>query len=85
MEDVPAEFQQIIGGMNHYWGDQPFTAGPVYVGAFVFFLFLLGVFIVRGPLKWALLAGTGTLYCAGVGSQHDVAHRPLHRLHATVQ
>jgi len=58
MEDVPAEFQQIIGGMNHYWGDQPFTAGPVYVGAFVFFLFLLGIFIVRGPLKWALLAGT---------------------------
>lgn len=58
MEDVPAEYQQIIGGMNHYWGDQPFTAGPVYVGAFVFFLFLLGAFIVRGPLKWALLAGT---------------------------
>ena len=55
MEDVPAEYQQIIGGMNHYWGDQPFTAGPVYVGAFVFFLFLLGIFIVRGPLKLALL------------------------------
>ena len=44
--------------MNHYWGDQPFTAGPVYVGAFVLFLFVLGVIKVQGPLKWALLGGT---------------------------
>ena len=58
IESVPAEFKEIIGGMNHYWGDQPFTAGPVYVGAFVLFLFVLGVIKVQGPLKWALLAGT---------------------------
>ena len=58
IESVPAEFKEIIGGMNHYWGDQPFTAGPVYVGAFVLFLFVLGVIKVRGPLKWALLGGT---------------------------
>ena len=58
IESVPAEFKEIIGGMNHYWGDQPFTAGPVYVGAFVLFLFVLGVIKVRGPLKWALLCGT---------------------------
>ena len=53
IESVPAEFKEIIGGMNHYWGDQPFTAGPVYVGAFVLFLFVLGVIKVQGPLKWA--------------------------------
>ena len=58
MEHVPADYRQIIGGLNHYWGDQPFTAGPVYVGAFVLLLFLLGAFIVPGPLKWALLGGT---------------------------
>ena len=58
IESVPAEFKEIIGGMNHYWGDQPFTAGPVYVGAFVLFLFVLGVMKVQGPLKWALLGGT---------------------------
>ena len=58
IESVPAEFKEIIGGMNHYWGDQPFTAGPVYVGAFVLFLFILGVIKVQGPLKWALLGGT---------------------------
>lgn len=58
MEKANPEYSQIIGGMNHYWGDQPFTAGPVYVGAFVLFLFLLGVFKVSGPMKWALVAGT---------------------------
>ena len=41
-----------------YWGTQPMTAGPVYVGAFVMFLFVLGLFLVKGPMKWALLAAT---------------------------
>jgi hypothetical protein len=41
-----------------YWGDQPFTSGPVYVGAIVCFLFVLGLFIVDGPLMWGLLAAT---------------------------
>ncbi len=41
-----------------YWGAQPFTSGPVYVGAIVMFLFLLGLFIVKGPVKWWLLAAT---------------------------
>ncbi len=47
-----------LPGLVQYWGDQPMTVGPVYVGAFICFLFLLGLFYVRGPLKWALLAGT---------------------------
>ncbi|MFH1296663.1 MAG: YfhO family protein [Bacteroidota bacterium] len=41
-----------------YFGDQPSVAGPVYVGAIVFFLFILGLIIVRGPLKWWLLTVT---------------------------
>lgn len=45
-------------GIQQYWGDQPFTVGPVYVGAFVCFLFVLGLFYVRGPMKWALLLST---------------------------
>lgn len=47
-------YQQI----GQYWGDQPGTSGPVYVGAFVLFLFFVGAFIVKGPLKWALVAST---------------------------
>ncbi|MDR0295272.1 MAG: YfhO family protein, partial [Prevotellaceae bacterium] len=38
-----------------YWGDQPFTSGPVYVGAIICFLFVLGLLVVRGPEKWWLL------------------------------
>ena len=41
-----------------YWGDQPFTSGPVYIGAIICFLFVLGLCIVKGPYKWALLAAT---------------------------
>ena len=44
--------------LGQYWGEQPGTSGPVYVGAFVIFLFVLGLFIVKGPMKWALLAAT---------------------------
>lgn len=42
----------------YYWGDQPFTSGPVYAGAVVCFLFVLGLFIADGRLKWWLLGAT---------------------------
>lgn len=45
-------------GWSQYWGEQPMTVGPVYAGAVICFLFVLGLFYVRGPLKWALLAST---------------------------
>ena len=41
---------------NTYWGDQPFTSGPVYVGALIVLLFFLGAFFIQGPIKWALVA-----------------------------
>lgn len=50
--------KKIIKQMPLYWGDQPFTSGPVYVGAFIFFFFVLGLFIVKGRYKWWLLAAT---------------------------
>lgn len=52
------QLRPYLSQVDRYWGDQPFTAGPVYVGALIFFLFVLGCFIVRTPLKWALLAVT---------------------------
>lgn len=51
-------YGNIYAQLGQYFGDQPWTAGPVYVGAFVLFLFILGCFIVKGPLKWALLGAT---------------------------
>jgi len=44
-------------GLPLYWGDQPGVAAPAYVGAVVFFLFFLGVFLVRGYLKWWMILG----------------------------
>ena len=41
-----------------YWGDQPFTSGPVYFGAVVMLLFVLGMFVCKGPDRWWLLAAT---------------------------
>lgn len=58
MSKARPEYHQIYQQIGQYWGEQPFTSGPVYVGAFVLALFVLGLFIVKGPLKWALLAGT---------------------------
>ena len=52
------QFLQVYQQLGQYWGEQPGTSGPVYVGAFVMFLFILGLFIVKGPMKWALLAAT---------------------------
>ena len=49
---------QILGQFPQYFGDQPMTNGPVYVGALICALFLLGCFIVKGPVKWALLIVT---------------------------
>ena len=49
---------QLYEAIPQYFGTQPGTSGPVYVGAFVLFLFVLGLFIVKTPIKWALLAAT---------------------------
>ena len=58
MKHANPEFTPIYQQMFQYWGEQPMTSGPVYVGAFVLMLFVLGLFIVKGPVKWALVAAT---------------------------
>ena len=60
-EDAAAESELGLEGMKvfpQYFGDQPFTSGPVYVGALIFALFILSIFVVKGPVKWALLFAT---------------------------
>jgi len=49
---------QYASGFYQYWGTQPWTDGPVYVGAIVVFLFVLGLVLVKGPEKWWLLVAT---------------------------
>jgi len=58
MKHADSYYTGIYQQLGQYWGNQPMTAGPVYVGAFVMMLFILGLFIVKGPMKWTLLAVT---------------------------
>ncbi len=56
-QNVP-NARRIVEAVPLYFGNQPFTSGPVYVGAVIVFLFVLGLFIVKGPLKWWLASAT---------------------------
>ena len=82
--------QQSLPGISQYWGDQPFTVGPVYVGALVCFLFVLGIFYVKGPVKWGLLAATlvSLLFAWGKNSpdltNFFIDHLPLYSKFRTV-
>ena len=48
--------RQLIRATTAYWGQQPMTSGPVYIGAVTVFLFILSLFLIRGPLKWWIVA-----------------------------
>lgn len=52
---VDNRFKQNIAQQNAYFGDQPFTSGPVYAGAVVFLLAVIGLFFAKGSLKYLLL------------------------------
>jgi hypothetical protein len=54
LKNVDPQMKESIGSMSQYWGDQPFTASS-YSGAIIIFLFVFGLFIVEGRIKWAIL------------------------------
>jgi len=56
--ELGGQESQAMQVFSQYFGDQPFTSGPVYVGALIFVLFIIGLFVVKGPVKWALLVAT---------------------------
>lgn len=58
MEKADNNYMSLYQQIGQYWGEQPGTSGPVYVGAFVLMLAILGSFILKGPLKWALFGAT---------------------------
>lgn len=55
---LSGDYVDLVKQLDTYWGDQPFTSGPVYFGAIIMFLFVLGMFIVKDKIKWWLLAAT---------------------------
>ena len=58
VEAAPASARPYLSQVNSYWGDQPGTSGPVYVGAIVCMLFVMGCITIKSPIKWALIAAT---------------------------
>ena len=60
--------REIAKGLPLYWGPQPFTAGPMYMGAITIFLFVLGLFLYKGKEKWWLIVGTVIAVLMAVGS-----------------
>jgi hypothetical protein len=67
MRKVPAEERNTIGGLNEYWGDQPFSGGPNYIGSVFIFLFFLGLFIVKDRIKYGLFVATLLLILLSMG------------------
>ena len=84
------QFTQYYNQLGMYWGDQPGTAGPVYVGAFIIFLFVLSWFVLKGPMKWALLVATAVSILLSWGhnfmwlTQFCIDHVPLYNKFRTV-
>ena len=68
--------REIAKALPLYWGPQPFTAGPMYMGAITVFLFVLGLFLYKGKEKWWLIAGTVIAVLMAVGS-HFMAFTKL--------
>ena len=58
VDAAPAQVRPYLSQVNSYWGDQPGTSGPVYAGAIICMLFILGCITVKSPVKWALVAAT---------------------------
>jgi len=52
------QYAESVGSFGRYWGDQPGTSGPIYVGAIICFFAFMGLFIIKGPLKWFVFLGT---------------------------
>lgn len=68
----PSTAMEFAEGLPLYWGDQPIVAGPAYLGAMVFFLFILGVFLVKGKRKWWLLGTAIVALVLSWGKNFDV-------------
>lgn len=101
MLDSSSEFFQALRSSGYqvgkevaaltYWGDKPFTSGPVYFGAIICFLFVLGMFVIRDPMKWWFFAGGMFLTLLALGKNLDgfndfmFHHLPMYNKFRTVE
>lgn len=67
LKKVQADYRRAVAESSAYFGNQPFTSGPVYIGAIVIFLAVLGMFIVKHHIKWPLFAATVLTVALGWG------------------
>ncbi len=66
------EFEQVARSTSSYWGDQPFTAGPIYLGAIVILLFFMGLFLVKGPMLWWIVGSSILALMIGWGRNFSI-------------
>lgn len=66
-QDINQVAQTLAQAANTYRGDVPFTSGPIYFGAVICFLFVLGLILLQGPMKWWLLTATILMAMLGWG------------------
>ena len=55
MEKVSPQFRETVAGQNQYWGAKASTSGDNYSGAIVVFFFVLGLFLIKGPMRWWII------------------------------
>jgi len=68
LKKVNPEYREQVARSSSYFGDQPFTSGPVYIGAIIMFLALLGMFVVKNPIKWPVFFATLLTIMLGWGN-----------------
>jgi len=68
LKKVNPDYRQQVAGSSAYFGDQPFTSGPVYIGAIIILLSVLGMFVIKNPIKWPIFFATLLTVALGWGS-----------------
>lgn len=68
LKKINPDYKEAVANSNAYFGDQPFTSGPVYIGAILIFLCFLGMLIVKNSIKWPLFFATLLTVALGWGS-----------------
>ncbi len=58
LKGIKPEMREQVAGSNAYFGDQPFTSGPVYIGAIIIFFAFVGMFVIKNPIKWPIALAT---------------------------